>query len=118
VKAEWYEKQGSAEHVSVVGETNEPKPLPGEVRIRVAFSGLNPGDCQKRRGRVRPDNVLPAHRSLWKRSTGEIVSDRECCCPNSSRRRIREYASEPERLDVHEALSAPLPGIVSLARAF
>lgn len=48
MKAAWYEKQGSAEDVLVVGEMNEPQPLAGEVRIRVAFSGVNPGDVKKR----------------------------------------------------------------------
>jgi NADPH2:quinone reductase len=52
VKAEWYEKQRSAEHVLVVGEMNEPQPLPGEVRIRVAFSGVNPGDVKKREDEI------------------------------------------------------------------
>jgi len=51
VKAEWYEKPGSAEHVLIVGEMNEPQPLPGEVRIQVAFSGVNPGDVKNARTR-------------------------------------------------------------------
>jgi len=60
VKAEWCEKQGSAEHVSVVGEMNEQQPLLGEVRIRVAFSGVNPADVKKREdevGRTRPPST-------------------------------------------------------------
>jgi NADPH2:quinone reductase len=32
----------------IVGEMDDPKPLAGEVRIRVAFSGVNPGDVKKR----------------------------------------------------------------------
>jgi NADPH:quinone reductase len=48
MRAAWYEKQGSARDVLIVGETNEPQPLAGEVRIRVAFSGINPGDVKKR----------------------------------------------------------------------
>jgi len=31
-----------------VGEMDDPQPLAGEVRIRVAFSGVNPGDVKKR----------------------------------------------------------------------
>jgi NADPH:quinone reductase len=48
MKAAWYEKQGSARDVLVVGEMNDPQPRAGEVRIRVAFSGVNPGDVKKR----------------------------------------------------------------------
>jgi NADPH:quinone reductase-like Zn-dependent oxidoreductase len=29
-------------------EMDDPQPLAGEVRIRVAFSGINPGDVKKR----------------------------------------------------------------------
>ena len=48
MKAAWYEKQGPARDVLVVGEMDDPEPRSGEVRIRVAFSGVNPGDVKKR----------------------------------------------------------------------
>jgi NADPH2:quinone reductase len=48
MKAAWYERQGAARDVLIVGETDNPQPLVGEVRIRVAFSGINPGDVKKR----------------------------------------------------------------------
>jgi NADPH2:quinone reductase len=48
MKAAWYEKQGPARDVIVVGEMPDPEPGPGEVRIRVAASGINPGDVKKR----------------------------------------------------------------------
>ena len=48
MKAAWYEKQGAARDVLVVGEMDAPQPRAGEVRIRVAFSGVNPGDVKKR----------------------------------------------------------------------
>jgi NADPH:quinone reductase len=46
--AAWYEKQGPARDVLVLGEMPDPDPGPGEVRIRVAASGINPGDVKKR----------------------------------------------------------------------
>jgi NADPH2:quinone reductase len=46
--AAWYEKQGPARDVLVVGQMPDPEPGPGEVRIRVAASGVNPGDVKKR----------------------------------------------------------------------
>ena len=48
MKAAWYEKQGAARDVLVLGEADDPKPGAGEVRIRIAFSGVNPGDVKKR----------------------------------------------------------------------
>jgi NADPH:quinone reductase len=48
MKAAWYERQGAARDVLVVGETPDPEPGPDEVRIRVSASGVNPGDVKKR----------------------------------------------------------------------
>ena len=48
MKAAWYEKQGAARDVLVVGDMEDLTPRTGEVRIRVAFSGVNPGDVKKR----------------------------------------------------------------------
>jgi len=48
MRAAWYEKQGAARDVLTVGEMEEPQPVAGEVRIRVAASGVNPGDVKKR----------------------------------------------------------------------
>ena len=48
MRAAWYEKQGPAREVLMVGEMPTPTPGPGEVRIRIAVSGINPGDIKKR----------------------------------------------------------------------
>jgi NADPH:quinone reductase len=48
MRAAWYEKQGPARAVLTVGEVPDPIPAPGEVRIRIAASGINPGDVKKR----------------------------------------------------------------------
>ena len=48
MKAAWYEKQGAARDVLVVGEMPDPVPASGEVRIRIVASGVNPGDVKKR----------------------------------------------------------------------
>jgi NADPH:quinone reductase len=48
MKAAWYEKQGASRDVLVIGEMDDPQPRAGDVRIRVAFSGVNPGDVKKR----------------------------------------------------------------------
>jgi NADPH:quinone reductase len=50
VRAAWYDRRGPAAEVLVTGDLPDPVPGPGEVRIRVAFSGVNPGDVKKRSG--------------------------------------------------------------------
>ena len=48
MRAAWYERQGPAISVLVVGEMPTPEPGSHEVRIRVASSGINPGEVKKR----------------------------------------------------------------------
>src|ERR1700756_641538 len=48
MKAAWYERQGPAREVLIVGDMPDPAPGPREVRIRLAASGINPGDTKKR----------------------------------------------------------------------
>lgn len=48
--AAWYDRQGPAAEVLQVGELATPEPAAGEVRVRVALSGINPGDTKKRSG--------------------------------------------------------------------
>ena len=48
--AAWYDRQGPAGEVLQVGDLPDPQPGPGEVRVRVHLSGVNPGDTKKRRG--------------------------------------------------------------------
>jgi len=50
VRAAWYEKQGPAKRVIEVGEMDTPDAGPGEVRVKVAYSGLNPSDVKRRQG--------------------------------------------------------------------
>ena len=53
MKAVWFEQNGPAE-VMQVGEMPEPAPGPGEVRIRVVSSGVNPSDWKRRLGSTAP----------------------------------------------------------------
>ena len=47
MRAAWYESRGPAAEVLRVGEIPDPHAGPGEVRIRIARSGINPGDVKK-----------------------------------------------------------------------
>jgi len=51
MKAAWYERNGAAKDVLVVGEMPTPEPDPGEVRVKMHTSGVNPSDVKSRRGR-------------------------------------------------------------------
>lgn len=48
MKAAWYERQGPAREVLQTGGLADPEPQVGEIRIRVAVSGVHPGDVKKR----------------------------------------------------------------------
>src|SRR3954452_6711906 len=50
MRAAWYERQGLATDVLQVGELPTLESGPGEVRVRLRFSGVNPGDTKKRSG--------------------------------------------------------------------
>jgi NADPH2:quinone reductase len=53
MRAAWYEKNGAAADVLHVGEVETPRPGPGEVRVRLVTSGVNPSDVKSRAGTAR-----------------------------------------------------------------
>jgi NADPH2:quinone reductase len=50
MRAAYYEANGPAREVLKVGEVETPKPGPGEVRVRLVTSGVNPSDVKGRAG--------------------------------------------------------------------
>ncbi len=54
MRAAWYERQGDPADVLELGEVDGPEPGPGEVRVRVYASGVNPSDTYGRSGRTGP----------------------------------------------------------------
>jgi NADPH:quinone reductase len=48
--AAWYERTGEASQVLQYGEMPDPQPGPGEVRVRLRWSGVNPSDVKSRAG--------------------------------------------------------------------
>ncbi|HXH10320.1 MAG TPA: NADPH:quinone reductase [Alphaproteobacteria bacterium] len=52
MRAVWYERNGAAD-VLQIGEMPDPQPGPGEVRVRVITSGVNPSDWKRRQGLTR-----------------------------------------------------------------
>ena len=50
MRAVWYERTGPAREVLQHGERPRPEPAPGEVRVRLEASGVNPADTYRRAG--------------------------------------------------------------------
>ena len=53
MKAVWYERTGAAPDVLTFGDTPTPVAGPGEVRVRLEASGVNPADVGRRAGSYR-----------------------------------------------------------------
>lgn len=53
MRAAFYERNGAARDVLSVAEVETPMPGPGEVRVRLKASGVNPSDVKAREGRTR-----------------------------------------------------------------
>ncbi|WP_407167081.1 NADPH:quinone reductase [Bradyrhizobium sp. ORS 111] len=53
MRAVWYERTGAAATVLTVGEMPTPDAGPGEVRVRLEASGVNPADVGRRSGSYR-----------------------------------------------------------------
>ena len=63
MKAVWYERKGPAREVLQIGEQPTPEPAPGEVRVRIAVSAVNPSDT-KNRGGARGNVTMPFPRVI------------------------------------------------------
>jgi NADPH:quinone reductase len=53
MRAAYYERNGTAREVLQVGEVDTPRAGPGEVRVKIATSGVNPSDVKSRQGITR-----------------------------------------------------------------
>jgi NADPH2:quinone reductase len=60
-RAAWYEKNGEARDVLVLGSVLLKAPGAGEVCVRLATSGVNPSDVKSRRARALTDPWVVPH---------------------------------------------------------
>jgi NADPH2:quinone reductase len=118
--AAWYDRQGPAAEVLRVGELPAPEPGPGEVRVRLTVSGLNPGDMKKREGWLGSPMAFPR---IVPHSDGAGVI--EAVGPGADPARIgrrvwvygaqsyRPFGTAAQATVVPAALAVDLPGAVS-----
>ena len=62
MKAAWYEKLGPATNVLQYGDIPAPEPTSGDVRVKLAISGVNPIDVKRRmggRGEMTAPRIVP-----------------------------------------------------------
>jgi NADPH:quinone reductase len=60
MRAAWYTANGEARDVLAIGELPTPMPAPGEVRVKLVASGVNPSDVKSRRGRpLDSERIVP-----------------------------------------------------------
>ena len=113
MKASWYTSFGPAEEVLIIGEFKTPEPEPGEVKIRVYASGVNPSDTKKRLGAnpalLDDGPVIPNSDGA-----GEIVSVGEGVSPSRVGERVWVYNAQYGRQLGTSAEYVCLPSIYAI----
>ena len=122
MKAVWYERTGAAPDVLSFGEMPTPQAGPGEVRIRLEASGVNPADVGRRAGSYRAlefPRVIP-------NSDGAGIVDQvgdgvarlqvgQRVWLFNGQRNGRAFGTAAEYITLAEHLVTPLPDDVSFA---
>ena len=122
MKAVWYERTGAAPDVLSFGEMPTPVAGPGEVRVRLEASGVNPADVGRRAGSYRAlefPRVIPnsdgagiidqVGDGVTRLSVGQRV------WLFNGQRNGRAFGTAAEYISLAERLVTPLPDNVSFA---
>jgi len=122
MKAVWYERTGAAPDVLTFGEMPTPVAGPGEVRVRLQASGVNPADVGRRAGSYRAlefPRVIPnsdgagivdqVGDGVTRLSVGQRV------WLFNGQRNGRAFGTAAEYISLAERLVTPLPDKVSFA---
>jgi len=122
VKAIWYERTGAAPDVLTFGDMPTPVAGPGEVRVRLYASGVNPSDAGRRAGSYRAmefPRVIPNSDAagivdqLGNGVTRFRVGQRVWLF--NGQRNGRAFGTAAEYIALAEHLVTPLPDDVSFA---
>jgi NADPH2:quinone reductase len=120
MRAAYYEKNGAAREVLHVAEVETPEPKPGEVRVRLAASGVNPSDVKSRAGSTRKiafPRVIP-HSD----GAGEIDRVGEGVPPSRVGERVwvwngqwrRPFGTAAQSIVLPSEQAVPLPAKISM----
>ncbi|NRF70594.1 NADPH:quinone reductase [Aquincola sp. S2] len=122
MKAVWYERCGEAADVLVHGDMEPPQARPGEVRVRLHASSVNPADTVLRRGagQVAAPRIIP-------NSDGAGVIDqvgagvtRFCVGERvwlyNGQRNGRAFGTAAQYIAIDERLVTPLPDSVGFVQ--
>jgi NADPH2:quinone reductase len=121
MRAAYYEANGAARDVLRVGEVETPSPGPGEVRVRIAASGVNPSDVKAREGRTRRiafPRVIPhsdAARIIDAVGSGVAASRVGERVWTWNGQWKRAFGTAAEYITLPEVLAVPLPEHTSFA---
>jgi NADPH2:quinone reductase len=122
VKAVWYERTGAAPTVLTFGEMPTPEAGPGEVRVRLEASGVNPADVGRRGGSYRAmefPRVIPNSDGagvidqIGDGVTGLNVDQRVWLF--NGQRNGRAFGTAAEYITLADYLVTPLPDDLSFA---
>jgi len=120
MRAVYYERNGTARDVLRLAEVETPQPGPGEVRVRLAASGVNPSDVKSRAGVTRKiafPRVIP-HSD----GAGEIECVGEGVSPSRVGERVwvwngqwrRPFGTAAESIVLPSGQAVPLPANTSM----
>lgn len=120
MRAAYYENNGPANEVLKLGEIETPQPGPGEVRVKLAASGVNPSDVKSRKGmrKIAFPRVIP-HSD----GAGVIDAIGEGVSPTRIGERVwtwngqwkRAFGTCAEAIVLPEMMAVPLPDHVGFA---
>ena len=125
MKAVWYDRQGPAQEVLVYGDMPTPDAGPGEVRIKLEASGVNPSDTYRRAGTYAPASTMEYPRVITD-SDGAGVIDQvgqgvtrfkagDRVWLYNGQRNGRAFGTAAEYIALDETLVQPLPDKMSFA---
>jgi NADPH:quinone reductase len=120
MRAAYYEANGAARDVLQLSEVTTPEPGPGEVRVRLFASGVNPSDVKSRAGSTRKiafPRVIP-HSD----GAGEIDRVGTGVPPSRLRERVwvwngqwrRPFGTAAESITLPSEQAVPLPANISV----
>ena len=120
MRAAYYERNGTARDVLRIGDVETPQPKPGEVRVKLFASGVNPSDVKSRAGSTRKiafSRVIP-HSD----GAGEIDAVGEGISPARIGERVwlwngqwrRPFGTAAEAITLPAEQAVPLPNNISM----